>query len=737
MTHRIPARPILIALALVALLAFPASPIAAAAGDGFDPAGTFFEPVPEVLRARMAGEPPDGSTEVWIPYTRLDIAVRDGLEMTRVLQTYRNETAENRGYNFTAAILPDAVFSGFAVWDMGTRHVATLEDRAEAEAAYKETTGDEAPEIARDPGLVRRSADTLSLRIFPIQPGEYKQSELVSHRRLGLAGDSFEVLLPLDRLCVTTDERGARFESRSTEVSVYLTDRLPIAGIEAPPGFTVEPLGDNRFLVRGARATGAHERLAVRYRLAIPPAGHIAAFAFTDGDRNYLLARIAGRYAPLPPPAAPAGGLYLGVWITLPDAPGTTEIESLVTAERLSLPLSGAAILPLLPRDAPLEYSFHAFRAEKLFRDSMAGPTGAYSAAPFRRTEFSRSGARGIERHFETAWARGPLAHLERSLKRGGVTSVHLALEPPPATEAKRLARLARKHPAVRFVLAFPGKIPPVFAGIANLHSFSFASGWAGAPPVSPPRAIPDLYSDMDFEAMIPFTPDLIRRILELAGGLPELDAAAPRLDATGAAGIADARLFLPAADAWRNAPTGECGLLWLSATYPAAGTLELSLALPDGLYTLLSGREAERLLSVDGAVPLPAAAAADRFVASFVARHEAREIERRIAPPRGRAPFPLPDALRPSPEEREALRKRLVELSKRYSFLSPETAFIALPPDLRAKYGFTRQDYETGRLYDLAGMKTGGLPEPADWLILALALAALAWHRRRRTSGR
>lgn len=728
---------------LLFLLAFAGAAPVSATGEvplpsatGFDPAGTFFEPVTEVLREKMAAVPPAGTLAVWIPYTRIDLAVRDGIEMTRILQTYRNGTAENLGYNFTAPIFPDTTFTGFTVWDMGTRHVGTLEDREAAEAAYKRTTGDEAPEINRDPGLVRRTENTLSLRIFPIQPDEFKQMELVSHRRLGLAGDSFEVLLPLDRICVTFDDKGARHESRSTEVSVFVTDRLPIVSFEAPPGFAVTPLPDNRFLVRGACAAGGHERLAVRYRVAIPPEGHAALFPFSDGGKNFLLARLAGRWSPAAPPDAAPQSLYLGLWVTLPEKPDTTEIAALLTPERMRLAATGAFAFPLLPRDAPLHLSFHAFHADKYRHLTMAPRDGIYSAEPFRRAHFTKPGAREIERLFEKDWRKGPVAHLARAIERGAST-VLLALEPPPAKEAGALADLARRHPSVRFFLAFAAAIPEGVRGIPNVHPYSYETGWDGLPPVHPPRRLLNLYEEMPFSELLPLEPGFLDRFLTLAGGLPHLDGTAPLFDTTGEAGLSDARFYLPLPEYGVPGATGECAVVWLSATFPASGTSELSVTIPETQWNFLAGREAERILRIARPVALPAGETADRFVATFVAKHEARSIEARLAQPRGRGGAMIPDHLRLGEAERKELRKRLVELSKRYSFLTPETAFIALPPDLREKYGFKKQDFETGRLYDLAGMKKGGLPEPADWLILALALAAFAWWRRRASRGR
>jgi hypothetical protein len=79
-------------------------------------------------------------------------------------------------------------------------------------------------------------------------------------------------------------------------------------------------------------------------------------------------------------------------------------------------------------------------------------------------------------------------------------------------------------------------------------------------------------------------------------------------------------------------------------------------------------------------------------------------------------------------------LRREVVRLSRTFGFISSETAFIALPPDLQRKYGITPQ--ETSAQQSYTPCPVGIVPEPAAWQLAVIGfavLASIAWSRRRR----
>jgi hypothetical protein len=82
--------------------------------------------------------------------------------------------------------------------------------------------------------------------------------------------------------------------------------------------------------------------------------------------------------------------------------------------------------------------------------------------------------------------------------------------------------------------------------------------------------------------------------------------------------------------------------------------------------------------------------------------------------------------------EKLDDLRKQIVELSRNFSFICPETAFIALPPELQRKYGITPQEYEAQQMYNFESMSSGGTPEPSEWALILLSVGLLIFCLRK-----
>jgi len=137
--------------------------------------------------------------------------------------------------------------------------------------------------------------------------------------------------------------------------------------------------------------------------------------------------------------------------------------------------------------------------------------------------------------------------------------------------------------------------------------------------------------------------------------------------------------------------------------------------------------------VAVENIIDLVAGNQSNRFVGAFHARQKVEAINARLSwlrDPPGRRTNVRRTGLEQEVLNRklEDLRKETVHLSKNFSFISSETAFIALPEELLKKYGFTRQEYEAQQVYDLEGMQTGGLPEPEEWLLMILGITIVSW---------
>ncbi|MCX6349837.1 MAG: PEP-CTERM sorting domain-containing protein, partial [Candidatus Aureabacteria bacterium] len=204
-----------------------------------------------------------------------------------------------------------------------------------------------------------------------------------------------------------------------------------------------------------------------------------------------------------------------------------------------------------------------------------------------------------------------------------------------------------------------------------------------------------------------------------------------------------DVSVYRPSQSRFRDAGylPGEYALLWISGTFqrPGKETLEFHnlprCTVPDQKWAdpLDLGLE----YSYSGATELPAGRSSHRFVGAFHARQVVRGLNMLVATKEMEIGKKKPDD--PSAEavrtEIDRLRKEIVRLSKEFSFIDTETAFIALPEELRKKYGFLEQKYSPGEIYGLEDLAQGIVPEPSTWLTIGLGLLGAVFFARKKIS--
>ncbi|MDP8235366.1 MAG: VIT domain-containing protein [Candidatus Erginobacter occultus] len=698
-----------------------------------EPEIPFSRKILTVLSQGLESSPPAGG-DLSIPLTRLDVMIRDGIAFTRLIQVYRNHSDTNQGFAFSLPLEPDTAVTGFTIWDRGTRYPGAIADRPRAEEAYREVTGDEVPALVeyRDPGLVRANRDTFEMRVFPIFPGEDKQVELVWQRRLPMKNGRYRLSLPLAALTRPDDPRHPGLESRVTDVSVYIEDDLPVIDLEFPEGF--QPawrIDDRRLLLREVIDKAPDQDPEISYRLKIDRFPAVKTKTFSDAGENYFLTRVLAR----PEESLlefPEGGeekppFYLGVWheSTAPAEAGLFEalteelggFLTLLSRDRRNF-LQGSWLIA--PRDQPLFGDLRGVMTERRLR------LGVFLADEFNRLE--NWPAESIPDTPEDV-----IAHLSRSLAEDNCDPVYLFLDSSSPLEFPGLRAVIAAHPSVRFFLVVrDGQLPDDWTG-KNIRLYSLSGGWQGeeAPPAGGRLILTDGSFDELWlgitrrESLKPFLTEL-----------PDPDPALVALRLSGGPGLAEVSVF-PGPQPGSKAPAvpGETIGFWVSGRFDRPGKLSGELTLSSAEFGEIFGGEEKKveILRVDFTAGLEIAGEGNRWVGTFTAMNRVSRLNLRIAllenPVRGREPSSA-DA-----EEAARLRAESARLSREFSFISSETAFIALPEDLREKYGFLAQRYQAGEIYQPLAGGPGVIPEPETWAMLVIgALAGLYFFRRRRS---
>jgi hypothetical protein len=698
-----------------------------------EPEVPFSQKILTVLSPGLESGPPEGG-DLSIPLTRLDVMVRDGIAFTRLIQVYRNHGDTNQGFAFSLPLEPDTAVTGFTIWDRGTRYPGVIADRPRAEQAYREVTGDETPVLAEnpDPGLVRMNRDRFEMRVFPIFPGEDKQVELVWQRRLPMRNGRYLLSLPLAALTRPEDPRHPGLESRVTDVSVYIEDEFPLDEIEVGEGFEQEwRIDERRLLRRGLFAATPAADPAISYRLRIDSFPAVKTKTFSAAGENYFLTRVLARpeesLLEFPELGEEKPPFYLGVWneSTAPVGDGILEalteelagFLTLLTRDRRNF-LHGSWLIP--PQNQPVFGDTRGVMTERRLR-----------LGDFLADEFNRLESWPAESIPDTP--EDVIAHLSRSLAEDNCDPVYLFLDSSAPLEFPGLQEVIAAHPSVRFFLVVrEGRLPADWAG-KNIRLYSLSGGWQGEQ--SPPDGGRLILTDESFdelwlaitrrESLKPFLTEL-----------PDPDPALVALRLSGGPGPAEVSVF-PGPQPGRRAPAvpGETIGFWVSGRFDRPGKLHGELTLSSAEFgEMLGGEEKEvKIRRVDFTAGLEITGEGDRWVGTFTAMDRVSRLNRRIAllenPVRGREPRSA-DA-----EEAARIRAEAARLSREFSFISSETAFIALPEDLREKYGFLAQRYQAGEIYQPPGGGPGVIPEPETWAMLVIGgLAGLYFFRRRRS---
>ena len=740
-------------LAAFILSAFGCAARQAQSGSKGTP-GTFSEEILTVQAAKGKIIAP-ATGAVSIPYTRVDVLVDSGVAKQRFLQVLHNHSTTNQGFAFMLPLLPDTTITHFNLWDQGQRYVGAIEERVRAETVYKEVTGDEALEIRRDPGLVRQTGNVYEMRVFPIQPGEDKQTELFSHRRLGMQEGKFVLDLPLAEMARPRDARHGKTSSAVTEVSVWLRDELPITSVEVT-GSEVheERIDDHQRLLRLRWEEQAPPDIQVKYAVAIPPDGAITPWTVEVQGEQYFLLRVLQaaqeqeqEQEQTAPDAASGRQLYMGVWRPVLPEPAIpqTEDDAEDTPDDLDLTLETMAFLTLSVLD-PNDSFQGAYRSATPRGGSMGLPSAATSASN-RVADFERAYEEAFRDHDleEAQSPRTPpdvVQHLTAALQIKECRTVYLFLGELPDAEFAMLARLVEEHPDRTFILVTEAdRLPKPLRDRPNVSHYALRKGWTVVrhEAAGPRHVLLQRGSFfVEFASMMDLPPRVLARFWEK---LPNLGRQLPSMETKGAVSLSNVQVYRGRSFRFwgrkeeQDVP-GTPSVTWLSGQYTGAGEVELDVHFPVPLTLFGAGRQDVQALTLEGRTSLVSRRDGELWVAAVHARQvtetlgaEMRMLQERASMSRSRT---KPDAAARKARLDE-LRREVARLSRTFGFISDETAFIALPPDLMRKYGLTPQQTAAQQAYNAGEGPVAPIPEPATWLLVALGTAMAAGISRLR----
>ncbi len=707
--------------------------------EDFNIKGTFFEPVKKVLIHKMRGSAAK-KKGVYIPYTRIDLAVQNGIEIMRVIQTYKNNTKKNLGYNFTLPLQPDTTISQFTLWDHGKRLVASIEARDSAEKAYKEITGDEAPDFDKDPGLVRKSANMFNLRIFPITPDENKQMELVTHRRLGIEDNYFMINLPVKRLSQTRDDKGNSYAGKNNEVSVFLTDTLPIKEIILPDkAFTKINLGKNRWMIKARLAANQCDNFAIKYKVDLRNNSHIQPTFFSEDGKNYILMRVLSKWKldhrvkeinkkQVSSEKKNKKSFYIGVWRN--DHNFTKDnFRKSMKPDDLMLEFLAFFSLLLSDRSQYIVGSYSNFADQHKDKKEYR-PMSIFSNQPIK---LIRANQIGGAKAFSYKWRGGATEHLISFLKKGSIDNVILFMEQLPHKDKQKVISLIKQYPKINFIFIFPKNIDRQFKPFQNVSLYSIKKGWQQIHHPYRPVQLINFWDEVFVDQRLNFFSSFSKSLIEIAEKLPVLEKNIPSYQLSGDVGLKKMKGYFPGLNKSKKMKVSDLYCMWLSGNFKKQGKMNLAIqfADPDKLFNFNRINQPLFFFNVSSELYLKTGLTSNRFVGSYYAKHEVDKLSRQIRELRGISFFnrrrqPVKKLTSAQKKQIINLKKDIVNLSKKFSFLSSETAFIALPADLQKKYGYSKQQYDTGQLYNLKDMKKGGLPEPEEYILFFIILTII-----------
>lgn len=713
-------------------------------------AGTFAEEILTVQAARGKTVTPAAGV-ISIPYTRADVLVDNGVAKQRYLQVLHNHSATNQGFAFTLPLAPDTTITHFNLWDQGQRYVGAIEERVRAEDVYKEVTGDEAPELRRDPGLVRQTGNVYEMRVFPIQPGEDKQVELFSHRRLGMEAGQFVLNLPLAQMTQPRDPRHGVVISAVTEVSVLLRDELPITAVQVDGGeFQEERLDDHQRLLRLRRDTQVPADLKIRYTVAVPTGGAITPWTVNVDNEQYFLLRVLQPAQPVAATNEPGRRFYMAVWKPIrPEAAASINNDELAAMRDMALEMTAFLTLRVLNPNDTFQGAYRS-SPTGIGREMLpsAATTNFYRVADFEKAFGEAFGLAKRAANKSAAPTPDVVKHLTDALDDRDCRFIYLFLGGLTDPETRTLAQLVEQHRDRDFILVTEAAhLPAALQDQTNVSHFSLHNGWtairhklAKARTVLPEAeaGFDDLFTGMG-------TP--LNSLTKFWEKLPNLGRQLSSLQTKGAVQLRDVQIFQGGLSAFfarpgQTASPGKLGVVWLSGRYDGTGDVEFDLELPDRMDLFGRGNQHPQTSRLTGRATLQTRDGGERWVGALHVRQVAEMLgaEMRLlrVQPRGRRQMVNTD-----PAAREArlaeLRREVVRLSRTFGFISSETAFIALPPELLRKYGLTPQEMTAQQSYNANPARI--VPEPAVWqlaVIGLLLLTIISWVRRQwqRTTG-
>jgi hypothetical protein len=744
--------------------------------------GTFYESIATVQTEHL-DVPSDGyRLALSIPYTRVDIAIDNGIALVRVVQVYHNHSSTNQGYAFNMPINAKTALTEFNLWDRGTRYAGAIEERLQAEKVYKEVTGDEAPTMNTDPGLVRRTQNTYQTRVFPIFPEEDKQVELVSCALSEMHDGKVTFQFDVTALVKSSDPRHASLVSRNTDVSIFIRDHagvedLELQGIEG----SFAPLEDGQVLRAKLDASKSRSQMpiSVTYHVASPESVRVHPFTFTNGDSSFFLLRVLARASDLQPVAPPkqhANPFYIGVWHSDAVVEGVDELDFF---RALTWEMGAFEVLQMMDVRSGYHGSWRPARMEDGPMSAMDNPDfpGAVVSDELKMQTDLQSvlGSPAIlmqskENTAETNVAVDVVEHLQRCVTEEGCDTAILFLKELDDATWKRLAAVIRDSEEVNFVLiTSAASLPEKLSSLSNVAHFG-SDQWQTVRAFLDERHVNFLngYSVSLFSMLMELSQSSIDDFVDVSSlyaRLPRLLGVPQSYQEHGNTGIADVyadgleQIKAQNTGMSRNRSSSDeteqkenpLQVVWISGTMQNPGNLDLSItdyttaeAMRFMQHVDESQSSTQHLCRLFIQTSLPAPSTQNRFVATMWAQPKAERLASRLRQLRriteGAARGIPSDWEGDTPAEKrknaraemEQVKSELVALSREYSFICSETAFIALPPALRDEYGIMEQEISREEMFNLKSATKGGVPEPHEYLLFMLG-ALITWYAIRR----
>lgn len=721
--------------------------------------GTFYEIIEHVQPVDISIGPKNSDASLSIPFTRIDVAIENGVAYTRIVQIYHNHSDQNQGYMFRLPIAAQTAITQFNLWDRGTRYLGTIEDREAAEAAYKKVTGDEAPTMNRDPGLVRRTENEFEMRVFPIFPDENKQIELIMQQPVDMINGIYTLELPVLALTHSEDERHQKVACSNTQVSVFVRDTLPVTNLIVN-GFDARPEGvpdaaKNSYLFRHT-FTGKASDVAVAYGVKAPKGVSTTPMLFDDGKNRYFAMRVLARHKDVhstPATEKRNKPFYIGLWRSkggdkkqpLNVMPMGKEVLGFLTLSMLDTRsgYQGSWIPPkMILGGGSQTPDITVFSEQLLYNVNLSELLGGLrqpKEAAKKTTNKVNSDA-GID----------VVAHLSTAIENDHIDLVYLFVDQISASMEQNLEQLMGKRTNVRFILISDDKNPhAAYTRYANVSQFSLQKGWIQNPLDTKDGRIPfwSSFSILGTMQLLAMSDVPLPIILKLWHALPNPAPTAPI--AYGKGGARVDHLQLQGIEQFIAGPHPEdrekeedaqvpdkkiLRTFWVTGQNPIPGNLQLSfnLAFVEDVFSKLQGRTSpfakETVPSIQLNALFPQQAISGRSIGTMWAQSAARLLDLRVqllqwsTMERRRGGGISSDAK----AKLDLLKKELVALSKEFSFITPETAFIAMPKEMLKEYGFQPQKVGAKEMYNLKAAGSSGVPEPHEWAMLILGLLAL-----------